>query len=143
MGYGLVIKKSLRDKKMTIKKLSDETGVSVQTLYSIIKRDNKRISQLVFEKIDSVLDIRNIETFDDVATTTGEKIKKARTNKRMTIRDVAKNVGVSFQQVSQWESGERNPKLENIVKLSHALEINPMELLPDWFLDEASKYATP
>ena len=127
---------------MTIKKLSDETGVSVHTLYSITKRDSDRISPLILDKIDSVLDIRKIETFNS-ATTHGEKIKKARIDKRMTIRDVAKKIGVSYQQIAQWESGERNPKLENIVKLSHVLEINPMELLPDWFLDEVSKYATP
>lgn len=143
MGYSLIIKKLLRDKKMTIKELADKTGVSVHTLYSIIKRDSDRISPSIFEKIDSVLDIRNIETFDGVATTTGEKIKRARIDARMTLRDLAKNVGVSYQQISQWEIGERKPKLENIVKLSHILEINPMELLPDWFLDEVSKYATP
>ena len=59
------------------------------------------------------------------------------------MRELANLGGVSNQMIGQCESGERNPKLENIVKLSSVLIINPMELLPDWFLDEVSKYETP
>ena len=39
MGVGFRLKLALREKKMTIKELSEETGVSLNTLYSITKRD--------------------------------------------------------------------------------------------------------
>lgn len=143
MGYGLIIKKELNKRNMTIKELSEKSGISINTLYSITKRDSRRISSLVFQKINSVLEISNSGQSKYNTATTGEKIKKARKEKHMTMRELANLVGVSYQMIGQWESGERNPKLENIVKLSSVLIINPMELLPDWFLDEVSKYETP
>ena len=90
-----------------------------------------------------MLDISNSDKSESDTMKSGEKIKKARKDNHMTMRELANLVGVSYQMIGQWESGERNPKLENIVKLSSVLIINPMELLPDWFLDEVSKYETP
>lgn len=52
-------------------------------------------------------------------------------------------LGISYQTIAQWENGFREPKFVSIVKIAHALEINPMELMPDWFIEEVNTYATP
>ena len=57
MGVGIRIKKILREKNMTIKELSDKSGVSLNTLYSITKRDSKRIDNIILQKICAALDI--------------------------------------------------------------------------------------
>ena len=40
MGLGLKLKELLKERNMTIKELSALSGVSLNTLYSITKRDN-------------------------------------------------------------------------------------------------------
>lgn len=55
MGIGLRLKEVLRDRKMTIKQLSELSGVSHNTLYSITKRDSERIDPILLEKIAAAL----------------------------------------------------------------------------------------
>ena len=70
----------------------------------------------------------------------GEKIKKARKAKGLTQEQLGELVGFQSQSpIAQWELGIRIPKLETIVKISRALQINPLELLPDWFIDEVNQ----
>ncbi|GEM_PF-6030309 len=65
MGVGIRIKKILREKNMTIKELSDKSGVSLNTLYSITKRDSKRIDNIILQKICAALDIPSCELVDE------------------------------------------------------------------------------
>lgn len=55
MGVGLRIKIALREKKMTIKELSALSGVSLNTLYSITKRDSENIDNVILGLISSSL----------------------------------------------------------------------------------------
>ena len=55
MGVGLRLKKILRDRKMTIKRLAEETGIPVNTLYSITKRDSERVDPVIIQKIAEAL----------------------------------------------------------------------------------------
>lgn len=57
MGVGIRLKRILREKKMTIKELAEKTGVPVNTLYSITRRDSENIDPVILEKLASVLDI--------------------------------------------------------------------------------------
>lgn len=56
MGTGLILKRILREKGMTIKSLAQKSGISVNTLYSITKRDSKNIDPILLEKIANTLD---------------------------------------------------------------------------------------
>lgn len=56
MGVGRQIKSILRTKKMTIKQLSQETGIPINTLYSITKRDSTRVDTVILEKIATALE---------------------------------------------------------------------------------------
>ena len=51
MGYGIRIKEILRNKGLTIKQLSEMSGVPLNTLYSITKRDSKRIDSVILHRI--------------------------------------------------------------------------------------------
>ena len=57
MGIGLRIKSCLRVKGMTIKQLSIETGISLNTLYSITKRDSERIDPVLLKRISAALKV--------------------------------------------------------------------------------------
>ena len=57
MAIGKLLKDLLNDKKMTVKELAEKSGVSVNTLYGIIARDNLTIKPDIAEKISNVLGI--------------------------------------------------------------------------------------
>ena len=55
MGTGSKIKAILKEQKKTIKQLSQESGVSLNTLYSITKRDSAAVTAPVLEKVAQAL----------------------------------------------------------------------------------------
>lgn len=57
MGVGLRIKLILREKKMTIKELANISGVPVNTLYSITKRDSCNVNSLILSDIAKTLEL--------------------------------------------------------------------------------------
>lgn len=57
MGVGLQLKAILRDQKMTIKQLAEKTGISINTLYSITKRDSSSIDPIILKKIATALNV--------------------------------------------------------------------------------------
>ncbi len=61
MGVGKNIKRILAERKMTIKELHQESGVPLNTLYSITKRDSDSVSSSVLTSIAKVL---NVSPFD-------------------------------------------------------------------------------
>lgn len=65
MGVGFRLKKILRERGMTIKRLSEISGVSVNTLYSITKRDSERVDPVIIQKIADALFIPILDLYDD------------------------------------------------------------------------------
>lgn len=57
MGFGTILKDILADKNMSIKELSEATGIPLNTLYSITKRDTINVRPETLEKISQALDI--------------------------------------------------------------------------------------
>lgn len=57
MAIGTKLKQLLKEKKMTVRELSKITGISENTLYAIIKRDNKTIHPNIAGKISDALGI--------------------------------------------------------------------------------------
>lgn len=57
MGVGMRLKSILRDKKMTIKQLSEKSGIPLNTLYSITKRDSLRVDRVILERISIALEV--------------------------------------------------------------------------------------
>lgn len=57
MGVGIRVKNILYDRNMTIKELAQASGVSVNTLYSITKRDSNRVNPVILKKIATTLGV--------------------------------------------------------------------------------------
>ena len=57
MGVGTKIKAILKEQKKTIKQLAEESGVPVNTLYSITKRDSEWVTPVVLEKVSQALSV--------------------------------------------------------------------------------------
>ena len=74
MGVGIQLKKILREKHITIKKLSEISGVSLNSLYSITKRDSSHVSIGLLQKISSALDVPMSDLLDEVDKSKFEKL---------------------------------------------------------------------
>ena len=61
MGFGSVLKSLLSEKNMSIKDLSEVTGIPLNTLYSITKRDSVNVRPETLEKIANALQITSDE----------------------------------------------------------------------------------
>ena len=61
MGAGLRLKEILRKRGLTIKQLSEMTNISINTLYSITKRDSVNIDPVLLNRITAILHISNDE----------------------------------------------------------------------------------
>lgn len=82
MGIGSNIKKILAEKKMKITELSDKSGVKINTLYSITKRDSVNVNSDVLTSIATALDVSPFDLTVDVEKLRsdiklGEEIKTA------------------------------------------------------------------
>ena len=64
MGFGDVLKDILAEKKMSIKELSHITGIPLNTLYSITKRDTVNIRPDTLQKISRALNIPSSQLVD-------------------------------------------------------------------------------
>ena len=63
--------------------------------------------------------------------TIGEKIYKIRTSNELSQKDFAKLINASQTSVNFWESGKRQPKIEQLKKISEVFSI-PQSYLLDW-----------
>lgn len=61
--------------------------------------------------------------------TIGQRIKDARKQAHITQAELAQKLNVPFQSVSQWERDIRNPKLQTIQRIAHALGVSPTYLI--------------
>ena len=63
MGVGTRLKQILNDKNVTIKELSLMSGVSINTLYGITKRDNSTTKRDILIPISDVLGLPPLNIF--------------------------------------------------------------------------------
>lgn len=61
MGVGRNLKEILRDRKMTIKQLSEQANIPLNTLYSITKRDSKRVDDIILKRIAAALGVSYLD----------------------------------------------------------------------------------
>ena len=59
----------------------------------------------------------------------GDRIRKTRVNKGLTQQQVADSIGVTYQNVSQYERGLRIPKNETLLKIADAPGVSVYELI--------------
>jgi repressor LexA len=59
----------------------------------------------------------------------GDRIRATRVNKGMTQQQVADSIGVTYQNISQYERGLRKPKNETLIQIADALGVSVYELI--------------
>ena len=67
---------------------------------------------------------------------TGNKIRKVRKNKHLSMKELGRMIGVSEQAISQYERGLRKVPLEIVFKISEALDVSITYLLQNQEEDE-------
>lgn len=60
----------------------------------------------------------------------GEKLKKIRTDKGYSLRELAHLADLSHNAIHEIEKGITNTSLTTIIRLAEALEVPPADLLP-------------
>ncbi len=60
--------------------------------------------------------------------TLGENIKLYRNKAKLTQKELGEKIGISQQQIAQYENGKRLPKIETINKIANALQCSVYEL---------------
>ena len=66
--------------------------------------------------------------------TTGQRIKAARKNAKMTQKELGQKLGISSQSIAQWENDLRNPKIETLQRIADALDVSVDYLLGTYHL---------
>lgn len=65
MGIGINLKIALKEHELTVAELSRKTGISTNTFYAMIRRDNQKINPDVLKKICDNTDISIYDLIDD------------------------------------------------------------------------------
>jgi len=55
--------------------------------------------------------------------------KKERERKGLSLSAVAERAGLSYQMIAFVERGERTPTIDSFIRIAHALEVDPVEIL--------------
>ena len=63
----------------------------------------------------------------------GEQLKRLRNYKRMSLRDLSERTGISYTAIRNYENGERDMDIDQIVVLCSAMKKNPLEFLGECF----------
>lgn len=61
----------------------------------------------------------------------GERLRKAREEKRLTQRELAIRVGLSDKSISIYEKGKVYPPIRNLLMLCRELDISTSQILTD------------
>ncbi|MBR4026705.1 MAG: helix-turn-helix domain-containing protein [Lachnospiraceae bacterium] len=61
--------------------------------------------------------------------TIGEQLKKRRLEAKLTQKELGEKLGITQQQIAQYESGKRIPKTETIIKIAEALGFDYYDFL--------------
>jgi transcriptional regulator with XRE-family HTH domain len=67
-----------------------------------------------------------------------DKLRKHRTERRMTQQALADNVGVAQNQVARWEAGSGRPYYDQVLRIARALDV-PVEYLCDDEMESPSE----
>jgi transcriptional regulator with XRE-family HTH domain len=66
---------------------------------------------------------------------TGTKIRTYRKRSGMTSSELAKKTYLSPASICNYEKNRRDPELRVLVSIAKVLNVRPIDLLPDWFLE--------
>lgn len=71
---------------------------------------------------------------------TPKRLRKYRSDRGFTIYSLADRLGVSYSSVSYWETGEKFPRHEKIMKLEEIFGVHYSELFTDMTPEEVQEF---
>ena len=142
MTIGEALRKARKAKGLTQSELAARLGVT-QPFIGNYERGLRKPKLETLKRIASALDIAVYSLLDEekqcafsppteaVNVTVGERIKKARTNKGLTQKQLADKMQISYVNISQIENGQRTPKIDTVQRIATALGV-AVEYLLDY-----------
>ena len=73
--------------------------------------------------------------FSELDKIIGSVLKRLRTEAKMSQTDVAKKLGISFQQIQKYEVGSNRVSTATLIKLSEALGLMPVYVLDEIIIE--------
>ncbi|MDR1026544.1 MAG: helix-turn-helix domain-containing protein [Lactobacillus sp.] len=71
-----------------------------------------------------------IQPIDNIYLSIGQKIKSARMEKKIKIKDLADKLGITYQQLQKHEKGVNRLTICRLIEIAHALDV-PIEYFID------------
>lgn len=66
---------------------------------------------------------------------TGTKIRMYRNRSGMKASELANKTYLSRASICNYEKNKRDPNLRDLASIAKVLNVRPIDLLPDWFLE--------
>lgn len=137
---GSKIRELRKASKMTQKQLAEKLGLAEITIRQYENNKRKvRLDQLV--RIANALNVMLSDIVDAGGhvleqLTYAKRIKEARKAAGLTQKELGERMGVSDTSIAQYESGQRNPKGETLVRIANALNVPCREFTDIIFSDK-------
>ncbi|MBQ7490309.1 MAG: helix-turn-helix transcriptional regulator [Bacteroidales bacterium] len=75
----------------------------------------------------------SLHDYSDDISEFGAKVRYNREKEGLSLDDMANMIGTDKSALSRIENGERNPKLDTLLKIADSLHITPADLIPERF----------
>ncbi len=72
----------------------------------------------------------------------GDRIKRYRTDRKLSQEDLAEMIGIGFKHISSIETGAKGISLERVVDIANALDVSADDLLTDSLKHSSSPVST-
>lgn len=133
MAIGKKLEDLLKLRNTNPNQLSKNTGLSVATIYSIIRRDNMKVNLDDLQKIANELCV-TLDYFTDtnqkITMDIGERIKARRKEIGLSAEQVAEKLGVSPATIYRYESNDiLNMRIDKLEPIAKALNTTPAYLM--------------
>lgn len=137
MGVGLRLKELLRDRKITIKQLSEDANIPINTLYSITKRDSERVDSVILQRIADTLGVSADYLLGQYHLKGIIDYKSADIRQRiftgieqagLSNEEFCKALGMPIDEWFKWKEASSESYLEHLPEIAELLNIPENEL---------------
>ncbi|MDK2889295.1 Helix-turn-helix [Desulfofundulus australicus DSM 11792] len=125
--------RALREERgYTLQDLARRANLSLSYL-SEIERGSKRPSLKTIEKLAAALNVPKAQLIEgdvtDSGLSLGDKIRILRSEKNLSLQELASRAGISLSYLSEIERGTVYPALSTLKRIAEALEVSPTSIM--------------
>ena len=116
----------------TLQDLAKRANLSLSYL-SEIERGSKRPSLKSIDKLAAALNVSKTQIIEgditETGLTLGDKVRLMRSDKNLSLQELAQSAGISLSYLSEIERGTVYPALNTLKRISEALEVSPSAIM--------------